>query len=324
MKHLLYATIALVVLSSHDMYLRFADSYFLPPGSDVTVQLYNGTFDRSDNTIDRNRMADVSLLGHGKRTAVDTTQWRDEGNTTLLDFTTGQPGTYVAGVSTRARAIEMDATAFNDYLAHDGVVDMLDRREREGTMEDDAVEKYAKHVKTIFQVGEEKTDDWQTVLGYPIEFVPLANPYDLHPGDSLSVRLLYGGRPLAGQLVLIDSDRSSAPHTHDGGEAHTHAAATEVRTDADGKLTFQVSGEGSWFLRTIHMITSEEEGLTHESNWATLTFGVDHEHSHAGGAHDHAHEEGHAHDHEFGVPGYVLGLGSLLVLGGLFFYFNRQ
>ncbi|MEO0875726.1 MAG: DUF4198 domain-containing protein, partial [Bacteroidota bacterium] len=38
-------------------------------------------------------------------------------------------------------------------------------------------------------------DGWQTVLGYPIEFVPLNNPYHLHAGEALNARLLWQGEP---------------------------------------------------------------------------------------------------------------------------------
>lgn len=321
MRKLLFALFALIVLSSHDMFLKL-DSYFLEPNSEATIQLYNGTFDESDNTIDRDRMIDVSIVANGTRTAVDSNQWTERGNTTILDFTTGESGTYVAGVSTRARNIEMEAEAFNDYLAHDGVVDMLDKREREGMLDRDAVEKYSKHVKTIFQVGDKRSDDWRTPLGYPIEFMPLSNPYDLHSGDRLRVQLLLRGRPLADQLVIVDSD-GGGDHGHDGtaDHDHDHHGANQLRTDADGTLAVEIINDGTWHLRTIHMVDTEEAGLTHESNWTTLTFAVDH-----GQPHSHAHGAGHAHthDHEGGIPGYAYWVGSFLLLGGLYFWFNRK
>ncbi len=325
MKRLLFAAFALVVLSSHDMYLKL-DNYFLDPNSESSILLFNGTFAESDNTIDRDRMIDVSLLVNGERRQVDTTQWREAGEVTVLDFTTGAPGTYVAGVSTRARSLAMAAEDFNRYLEHDGVVDELDNRRSSGTLDTDAVEKYSKHVKTIVQVGDTRTDDWQTPLGYPIEFVPLSNPYELHAGDSLGVRLLWRGKPLANQLVIVDAEAADHDHAaesdHDHGtatEGHTHDGMNQLRTDTDGILTVAVTHDGSWFLRTIHMVASEEEGLTHESNWATLTFAVDH-----GQSHSHAEGGDHTHDHEGGVPSYAYWLGSLALVGGLFVYFNRR
>lgn len=382
MKKIYLLLLALVVFSSHDMFLKL-DTYFLPPNAPAAIQLYNGTFEESDNVITRDRMVDVSLVGNGNRIKVDTAQWSEKDKMTILSFTTGEAGTWVAGVSTRARNIEMAADDFNGYLEHDGVMDMLNWRKDNNAMDQDAVEKYSKHVKTIFQVGDQLTNDWQTVLGYPIEFVPMENPYDMHPGHDIVVQLLWQGKPLADQLVYVGSKEHAHSHSHDDdhdhnhdeadsddhehahsddhdhdhdhaasaehghshehGDDHDHAAeaghehphedesaateaeadhhhheATQLRTDAEGKVRVNLAHEGIWYLRTIHLVPSEEEGLTHESNWATLTFEV-------GQGMGHSHDEvAHHHDDEGGIPSYVFWLGSLLLLGGLFFFFNRQ
>lgn len=325
---------ALILFSSHDMYLKL-DTYFLPPDSRATIQLFNGTFERSDNVIDRDRMADASLVGQGKRIPIDTSQWSEEKEVTLLSLETEATGTWVAGVSTHPRNIAMAAADFNQYLEHDGVLDMLADRQKNNTLDQDAVEKYSKHVKAIFQVGERWTDDWQTRLGYPLEFVPLSNPYKTHAGHQLSVQLLWQGAPLANQLVYVGSQglaaehvhshaEGSAHHHHGEGATHEHGQA-QYRTDSDGKITFEITQAGVWYLRTIYLAHSEEEGLTHESNWATLTFGV-------GEGHTHSHAEGHSHDHDHHhhgeeepfIPSYVFWIGSLLLVGGLFWWFNRQ
>ena len=295
MKRRALLLLAFVLLTSHDMFLK-PDDYFLAPNTPATIRLYNGTFDRSENAISRDRMLDVSLVGNGERSAVAPEQWSEMDSAAVLSFTTGAPGTWVAGVSTAARNIEMTAEDFNGYLEHDGVLDMLEWRQENNALKSDAIEKYSKHVKTIFQVGEAKTNDWQTELGYPIEFIPLENPYDLHPGHPLSVRLLWQGEPLADQLVYLGYQPSGAAvteshghsgnagHSHeegtDTGTNHTHETTRTLTTDADGVVKFPISAKGVWYLRTIYMTLSEDPGLTHESNWATLSFGIGEGHSH--------------------------------------------
>jgi hypothetical protein len=83
-------------------------------------------------------------------------------------------------------------------------------------------------------------------------------------------------------------------------------------------LQVPISEEGVWYLRTIHLVEVDEEGLTHESNWATITFAV---------GEGHSHEQGHSHNennHSEGLPDYVYGLLSLFVIVGLFFWFRRK
>ncbi len=387
MKRILPFVVLLIVLSSHDMFLKL-DNFFLKPNSDSVIQLLNGTFERSENVITRDRMLDVSLVGMGYRTEMDTSFWYEDDSTTYLRISTGEAGTYMAGVSTAARNIEMDAEAFNGYLEHDGVLDMLEWRKENNAMDQPAVEKYSKHVKTIFQVGEELTDDWNVELGYPIEFVPLENPYDTHPGHDFQVKLLWQGEPLKDQLVYVgykegghghshdhdhdhdhshdhgdehhshddhdhshegehshddghthshdedhDHSHDSGEHTHEDGsthshdhdeeghDGHTHDSVMQLRTDANGVVSVPLSAKGVWFLRTIYMELKSEDGLTHESNWATLTFAVG---DGLGHTHDHSHDE-HEHDHEDeGIPSYVFWVGSFILLGILFFWFNRK
>ena len=276
----------------------------------------------------------------------------------------------MAGVSTNPNNIELSAKDFNDYLDHDGVLDMLEWRKKNNTLNNDAVEKYSKHVKTIFQVGDKMTNDWQTVLGYPIEFVPMSNPYAAHAGDDLQVKLLWKGQPLSDQLVYVGSDGEDHGHSHDSGEAHSHDDdhdhshghdhddahshdhdadeghhhdATQLRTDGNGIVTMKISNEGQWYLRTIHMEQVQEAGLTHESNWATLTFEVGHGHSHAGGGHahgdeghshganghshgdgEHTHYDGSTHSHGSGIPSWLYWLGGIAVVGILFLVLKRK
>lgn len=328
MKRILFGIFFAVLLSSHDMYLKF-DRYVLEPGTQAVIQLFNGTFDRSDNVITRDRMLDVSLVGNGQRVAVDTSAWHEKDSTTYLNIKTGSSGTWIAGVSTKARSFGQSAEDFNNYLKHDGVLDMLDLRTQQGTLQDSAIEKYSKHVKTIFQIGDKLTDDYKTELGYPIEFILQENPYDLHPGHDLPVQLLYEQKPLPHQLVYVGHQPTSHEHTHDGHthshdhEAdHHHDEMLQLRTNHQGRVNVPISEEGIWYLRTIHLVEVAEEGLTHESNWATVTFAIGGGHSHEHN-HDH-HEDSHDHGHEEGIPGYLYVFLSLIVIAGLYFWFNRK
>ena len=150
MKRKIFALLGLAVLfCSHDMYLKL-DTYFLEPNTQSIIHLFNGTFDKSENVIDRDRMIDASLSGDGERYQVAENQWSEKDSVTILNFKSGEVGTWVAGVSTKARSIEMDAEAFNRYLRHDGVLDMLKWREENNALDKNAVEKYSKHVNESY------------------------------------------------------------------------------------------------------------------------------------------------------------------------------
>jgi hypothetical protein len=246
------------------------ESFFLKPNTSVTISLYNGTFEESENVISRDRMQEVSVVGpQSEKVHPDTSQWREAGATTLLDFKTGEPGTYVIGVSTKPRIIELAAKDFNEYLAHDGVADVLASRKEKNELDKDARELYSKHVKAVFQVGKQRSEGFKTRLGYPIEIIPLQNPYQLGKGKALEVLVLKDDNPVANQLVYA-SYAGYHQHGDDGG----HVEAVKARTDQNGVTKIMLVAAGRWYVRLIHMVPSEEEGVDYESNWATLTFEI--------------------------------------------------
>lgn len=253
------------VAVAHDMFLKPAQ-YFVAPNAAIPAVLLNGTFDRSMNSITRVRLADISITGPNGRTRIDTVAWNPAGDTSHVVFKAGAAGTYVLGVSTKANAIEMDGKEFNEYLKEDGLPDELARREKSGELAMGAKERYEKHVKSIVQVGDARTGGFATVLGYPAEIVPLENPYSLAKGGSLRVRILVDGQPVAGQYVTYGARTAS------GGTI----AEQGGRSGADGVIAIPVTSPGAWFVKFINMrkVAPEADEVTHQSKWATLTFGA--------------------------------------------------
>jgi hypothetical protein len=58
---LLLAVVCAATLSAHDMFIKL-DSYFLAPGDTLRVPILNGTFTKSENGIEFERVSQVLLL----------------------------------------------------------------------------------------------------------------------------------------------------------------------------------------------------------------------------------------------------------------------
>lgn len=252
------------VLVAHDLFLTLRE-YFVPPDTDLRITALNGTFSTSENSIDRIRIADLSLVTPAGRRQLDTTAVSAEGTRTAIDVHPEAEGTYVAGMSIMPSEIDLTAKEFNAYLAEEGLGTVLARRRRDGELAKPARERYAKHVKLIFQVGAVRSEGWSTGLGYPVEIVPLQNPYQLGPGDTIRFRLLVNGAPSpGGQEVLA------------GGRTPSGARRTvrHLVTDAAGEIALARVSAGTWYVKFIHMSKAPEPGLDYVSQWATLTFAV--------------------------------------------------
>jgi hypothetical protein len=258
----LLTAVAATAAAAHDLFIKL-DSYRLPPGAAVRVPIINGTFQVSENSIGPERVGDVSLVLEGMRHELDLDTWDADGDSTFLGLRTGDPGTYVLGISTLPNELDLDADDFNLYLASDGVVDVLKQRALDGELDEGARERYSKHVKAIFQVGGRTSAGLDLVLGYPAELVPLDNPYEASVGDELSFRAVVDGSPVRGQLVIAGGD----------GGGH-EIPESEARTDSDGVVTFTLDEPGRWYVKFINMQRTDAEGLDYESKWATISFEI--------------------------------------------------
>lgn len=253
-------------LLAHEMFLK-AQEYVTAPNSDQLARLVNGTFDKSDNSISRDRMADVSIAVNGRVTTPPGKAWYDEDSSSYLRYHTGESGTYVLGVSTRPSIITLSREDFIEYLRHDGILDTLAAFEK-GSELAEVRERYSKHVRAIVQVGEERTADHSMPLGYPVEILLDQNPYDLQVGDELSFRVLFMGEPADDQIVRVSYD-GYAEGTPDG-----QGNPYNLRTDQAGRAHFTVSEAAVWYIALIHMQRVDDGEVDYESNWATATFEV--------------------------------------------------
>lgn len=253
--------------SAHEMFLK-PQSFYLAPNTNTAVALYNGTFDKSENPITRTRMGDVSVMTGGRVSHPGLELWRDDKVTSYLGVALKGPGTYVVGVSTKPKIIELSADAFEEYLKHDGIEDVLKARQGAKTPRTSVRERYSKHVRTILQVGATQTDDFSRPLGYPAEILLQTNPAALKVGDTLSFKALRKGQPMKGQLVYASFDGFHG-HSPDGG----HINAVRLRTDEAGTGSFKISRPGKWYVTLINMQKATGDA-DYESNWSTVTFEV--------------------------------------------------
>jgi len=257
---LLLASVA--VASAHDMFVKPA-RFFATENTDVLVRILNGTFSKSENSIARTRVADVSVVAAGARTRLDTAAWNVAGDTSTFNIRTGAAGTYVLGASTRTNIIPLTAAEFNLYLKDDGIPDVLAARGHSGELERPAKERYSKHVKAFLQVGAARTDDYSAALGYPAELIPVSNPYSLRVGQTLRVRTLVDGAPTANQFVLYGG------RTLDEGRIEQRS----VRSDSTGVASIPIRARGTWYVKFINMTRlTGDTAADYESKWATITF----------------------------------------------------
>jgi hypothetical protein len=266
--------VATAFVSAHDLFLH-PRGFFIGPDAAITLPVFNGTFTRSGNAVERARLIDLSLHGPGGRRAIDRATWTEQDPRSTVQVRVGGPGTYVVGAALGARSIALTGVEFDAYLAEEGIEPILAERRRTGRLRSDARESYAKAAKTILAVTDAgghvvspagAASAATQALGYAAELVPLADPYAVRMGGTLPIRALVDGKPLAGWIVLAGGTV---------GTSTTPIPAQRLTTDADGRVSVRLTHDGHWFVKFVHMRAAPPgTGVDYASTWATLTFGV--------------------------------------------------
>lgn len=99
--------------------------------------------------------------------------------------------------------------------------------------------------------------------GHVIEIIPMKNPKVLHAGDTLPVKVLYKGKPWAGEIFA----------TYAGFSTEKDAWSQKVKTDRDGTAKIHLKHGGYWLLKVAHDEKYPDPSeCDNESYIASLTF----------------------------------------------------
>lgn len=125
-------------------------------------------------------------------------------------------------------------------------------------------ESFTKQAKTCIRVtGRTDKPDHdracQQSVGLPLEIVPLDSGFGLRTGQSLRVRLLWQGQPLAGASVGVHSEG--------------HEERSFVTTDAQGIAALKFERTGRALIFSVHLRPTETLGQW-LSDFSTLTLQV--------------------------------------------------
>lgn len=253
-------------VEAHDLFLKPND-FFVAPHTMVSIRVLNGTFTTSEASVTRARLRDLSISGPTGVAHPDTSTWTDSQKESTWRVDVGEAGTYVLGASVLPRTLQLSGKDFNAYLAEDGLPDVLVERRAHSELDRATRERYSKHVKTILQVGDARSEKIDVTLGYTAELVPIDNPYSLRPGGVMRVRAVVDGRSVPNQVVLAGG------HTTAG----KAISPQSVRTNTDGVARIQLLQPGVWFVKFINMRKippTAGDSVDYESKWATITFAV--------------------------------------------------
>jgi hypothetical protein len=189
------------VAAAHDFWL-VPNAFHIADGAELGVRGQTSSrFPTSEVAVTADRVAEARLIGAStdERVALIST----EGTSLMLRHRPNGAGQRVVVVTVAPRSLRASGPGFKRYMELEGAAELAARYEREGRLPktDSITRRYAKYAKTIVEVGNGGPRAFSRVAGQVAEFVPLRDPAAVRAGDTLAIRLLYRGQPLAGAHV---------------------------------------------------------------------------------------------------------------------------
>jgi uncharacterized GH25 family protein len=249
------------VASAHDFWIE-PSTYVVRTGEPVRIHLKVGESFRGEPVArNESRIDEFIAIGPSGPVKVIGRDGMDPAGFVRLDA----PGLWLIAYRSKPSAMELSASAFEQYLREEGLERVIDERKTRNESMSRGRERFSRSVKSLIRVGSSSSAGYDRVLGMTLELVPEADPHGVTAGR-LPVRLLHDGKPLEGALVVAMRRTSEA-----GGEGEV---VTRSRTDADGRIVVPLAS-GVWLVKAVHMQRAKAgTAADWESVWTALTFRV--------------------------------------------------
>ena len=276
----LLAALAIVlgagVLMAHDFWI-VPDAFQVASGGALEVRGQTSSrFPTSQSAVTPERVAEARLVGAASDERL--TDLSVSGKSLLIRHRPATPGQRIVAVALASRTSRTTPARLQRYIALEGAPALAERYEREGAYPktDSVTQVSAKFAKTMVEVGRDGPRAFAKTVGHALELVPAGDPSMLRAGDTLVVRLLYHGQPVAGAHLHAGAAPHGVTATSDSAPPAVPAEKdVSVETGPDGTARIPVGAHGLWNVRTLYAAAASGAGNgTWEVYFATLVFSV--------------------------------------------------
>lgn len=263
---LLLTLVGVSPLLSHDFWL-VPVSFRTAPGAEVVVRGQTSSeFPTTLSAVTPDRVASARMISASGTLPISGVV---VGGTSLrLSHRPKESGQALVAVALRPRTLRESPESFRRYLVLEGAPEALARYEQQGILPTDSItRRYTKYAKALLEVGTASPRIFSRSAGHPLEFIPLSDPSAVRSGESLRMRMLFNGKPLAdarGHVSVAQSVSSERAYQD-----------VPFETDARGEFSIVVQGNGLWNARALHIVPAPAgSGADWDVHWATLVWWV--------------------------------------------------
>jgi uncharacterized GH25 family protein len=255
---LFFAAIIGLAATTHDYFL-LPENFFIHKGDKLNLHLLGGEqFVKSEEIGYQAKKTTSFMLYQGSK-KIDLLHVAKDSAVPLVDYTMVNTGQALVDMTRGTEFIDASRDSYSDYLTQQGL-DKLGDKVKNGN-QFRIKEKFTRYMKTLFAVDDHDGGVYDKDLKDVYEIILEDNPYRKKYGDDMTVKLKFMDKPAANAAISLYIKSIS-------GNVYTQSLAT----DKKGEVTFTMSREGIYMLRSVRIEPTKDKDADFQSWWASFTF----------------------------------------------------
>jgi len=247
-----------IAATTHDYFL-LPENFFLHKGDKLNLHLLGGeTFIKSEEIGYQSKNTAKFMIYEGSK-KTDLTKVAKDSATPLINYTMLNSGQALIQMARGVEYSDASRDNFADFLTAQGLDKLADKVKNANQFR--VRQKITRYLKTLIAVDNHDGNAYEKVLNDDFEIVLKDNPYKRKYGDDMVAQLKFKGKPDAGAPMALYIKTVT-------GNVYT----TNLTTDKDGMVTFTMSREGIFMLRSVRIEATKDKDADYESWWTSFTF----------------------------------------------------
>jgi uncharacterized GH25 family protein len=250
-------TVGALAVVTRDVFL-FPEDFFLHKGDQLNLHLIMGDAftKRQELRYEPAKTTRFMLFSGSKK--IDLMKMAKDSATPIIAYTMSNTGQALIEMTRSYDYSESSRDNYAEFLNNQGL-DKEAEKVKSGN-QFRIKEKYTRYLKTLVSVEDHDGGVYDKVLNENYEIILKDNPYKKRYGDDMSAKLLFKGKPLKGATITLYI------------KTPANVYPQNLITDKDGEVSFTVSREGIYMLRSVHVEPTTDKDADYESWWASYVF----------------------------------------------------
>jgi len=255
---ILITAIVGLAAATHDMFL-LPEFFFMHKGDKLNLHLIMGdSFVKDAEYVYQPSKTTRFMLYNGSK-KVDLIKAAKDSAMPVLSYNMVNAGQTLIEMT---RGYEFSFTsrdAYADFLTNQGLPKLAEKVK--GGNQFRVKEKYTRYMKTLVSVDNTDGSVYEKTYNEDYEIVLKQNPYKKKYGDDMVAVLKFKGKP-AGSAPMDLYIKTITGNVY----------SQNLTTNSDGEVTFNMSREGVYMLRSVRIEPTKDKDADYESWWTSFTF----------------------------------------------------